>query len=362
MNPINFILSTFIDLYVKIRDKINPEWSLKNSARISEWKLMVFAFSQSKIGVAGGLLVTIFVVLAIIGPLLAYMEYDYFPILENPDYKLIPPNTEFNGRSYILGTDWLGRDVLSMILYGVRISVVLSFIVIILGVPLGIILGLLSGYLKGYFDEFIMRLTDIFLAFPGLILAIAFASVLPSRIYDFFEANTQIRDFFSWIFALKPEHSPHLAAIFSLILALVIVWWPGYARIVRASTLSVTEQVFIEAAKSLGLSKTKILSKHVLPNIIAPVLVLITFDLGTVPLLAAALSFLGLGPQEPVPELGRIISQAGLYFPEKSWWIVVSSGIFLFLLAFGWNLLGDSLRDVLDPRTRRAIEFKKGKK
>jgi len=330
MNPIYFVLTSFIELYVFIRSKINEEWPLKNSSKISEWKLMAFAFSQSKIGVFGGLLVTLFVILAIIGPLLAYAKYDYFPVVDNPDYKLLPPNSELEGKRFILGTDWMGRDILNMIFYGIRISVVISFIVIILGVPLGIILGLLSGYLKGHFDEFIMRLTDIFLAFPGLILAIAFASVLPSRIYEFLESNPYIRDFWLWIFALEPEHSPHLAAIFSLMIALALVWWPGYARIVRASTLSISEQVFIEAAKSLGLSKTKILFKHILPNIIAPVLVLITFDLGTVPLLAAALSFLGLGPTEPVPELGRLISYSGSYFPERSWWIVISVGTVLF--------------------------------
>ncbi|MEM4607354.1 MAG: ABC transporter permease [Zestosphaera sp.] len=210
------------------------------------------------------------------------------------------------------------------------------------------------------FSLIFYRLTDIFIAFPGLILAIAFASVLPQRIRFFLEVNTPIRDLLSLIFGLRPEEYAQLAALISVWIAMVIVWWPGYARIVRGSVLSVREQPFIEAAKLVGLSTRKILTKHILPNVLSPILVMMTFDLATATLFAAALSFLGLGPQEPVPELGYLISKAGGFFPERTMHIVLYFGIILLVIALGWNLLGDALRDVLDPRTRRSIEFKEG--
>jgi peptide/nickel transport system permease protein len=140
---------------------------------------------------------------------------------------------------------------------------------------------------------------------------------------------------------------------------MVIVWWPGYARVVRGTVLSVREQPFVEAAKLLGLSTSKILYRHILPNIISPIIVMMTFDLATATLAAAALSFLGLGPQEPVPELGYLISKAGQFFPEKSLHVVAIVGSILLIIALGWNLLGDALRDVLDPKTRRSLEFRR---
>lgn len=361
MKAVYKVLVRVIDLYVWVRDKVRPGWSTRNSSRIKEWKLMAYAFSKSKIGVLGGMMVFVVMLLAMIGPLLAWEPYWEYRVVENPELYYHPPCIPPWCSGYpVLGTDEWGRDIVSLSLYGFRISFVISLFVVLLGAPLGILLGLIAGYKGGLIDEMIMRLTDIFIAFPGLILAIAFASVLPQRIRTFLEINTSVRDFLSFIFGLRSEEYAQLAALISVWIAMVIVWWPGYARIVRGSVLSVREQPFIEAAKLVGLSTRKILIKHILPNVLSPILVMMTFDLATATLFAAALSFLGLGPQEPVPELGYLISKAGSFFPERTMHIVLYFGIILLIIALGWNLLGDALRDVLDPRTRRAIEFKEG--
>lgn len=349
--------------YAKLREKISPGWIQKNSSKIREWELMAYAFSKSKIGVAGGIIVFINFILAVIGPFIAWEPYWEYKIVYNETLRYLPPCLPPSCSGLpILGTDEWGRDLLAMSLYGFRISFVISIVVVLLGAPLGIVLGLISGYKGGLVDEVIMRITDIFLAFPGLILAIAFASVLPQRIRGFLEVNDAARAFFSALFGLREQEYGQLAALLSIWFAMVIVWWPGYARIIRGSVLSVKEMPFIEAAKLSGLSTTSILFKHILPNVLSPVIVMMTFDIATATLFAASLSFLGLGPQEPVPELGFLISKAGQFFPERSSHVVMYLGTLLLLIALGWNLLGDALRDVLDPRTRRAIEFRGEKK
>jgi len=359
LNVVYKVLVKFIDFYVMIRNKISSDWASKNSSKIREWKLMAYAFSKSKIGVLGGFIVFTVTLLAIIGPSVAWEPYWVYKSVENPELWLHPPciPPACNGKP-LFGTDEWGRDIIALSLYGFRISYVISIFVVLLGAPLGILLGLIAGYKGGIVDEIIMRLTDIFIAFPGLILSIAFASVLPPRIRGVLEANVLLRNGLSFVFGLRPEEYGQLSALLSVWIAMVIVWWPGYARIVRGSVLSVREQPFVEAAKLVGLSTRKIVLKHILPNVLSPVIVMMTFDLATAALFAAALSFLGLGPQEPVPELGFLISKAGNYFPERSWHVVVYLGFVLLTIALGWNLLGDALRDILDPRTRRAIEFK----
>ncbi|MGC8983144.1 MAG: ABC transporter permease [Desulfurococcaceae archaeon] len=361
-------LKTVIWAYAKLREKLSPGWIQRNSSRIREWELMAYAFSKSKIGVLGGIIVFINVVLAIVGPMVAWEPYWEYKTTQDLSLWYHPPcmPPDCSGKP-LLGTDEWGRDILAMSLYGFRISLVISVVVVLLGAPIGILLGLISGYKGGIVDEAIMRLTDIFMAFPGLVLAIAFASVLPQRIRGALEVNPLMRSFFSALFGLREQEYGQLAALLSIWIAMVIVWWPGYTRIVRGSVLSIREMPFIEAAKLAGLSTWKILVKHILPNVLSPVIVIMTFDLATATLFAASLSFLGLGPQDPVPELGFMISKAGAYFPERSWHVVIYLGTVLLIIALGWNLLGDALRDVLDPRTRRALEFreeeeKKGEK
>ncbi|MEM1800659.1 MAG: ABC transporter permease [Desulfurococcaceae archaeon] len=353
------VIAKFIDLYVELRDRITPGWSERNSSRIREWYLMVYAFSMSKIGLLGGFIVFLNLLLAIIGPLMAWEPYWVYKTLVNTSLRYLPPCIPPSCHGYpLLGTDEWGRDILAMSLYGIRISTVISIVVVLLGASIGVILGLISGYKGGLVDEVVMRITDIFMAFPGLILAIAFASVLPSRLRGVLGENELLRNVLAAMYGIRPEEYGQLASLLSIWIAMIIVWWPGYARIVRGSVLTIREQPFIEAAKLSGLSTWRILMKHVLPNIISPVLVVVTFDIATATLFAASLSFLGLGPQEPVPELGYMISKANRYFPESSWHVVLYLGTLLMVIALGWNLLGDALRDILDPRSRRSIEFR----
>jgi len=320
---------------------------------------MAYAFSKSKIGVVGGIIVLINIIVAAIGPFIAWEPYWEYKIVANPALQYAPPCLPPScSGGPLFGTDEWGRDIIAMSLYGFRISLIISVIVVLLGASIGIVVGLVSGYKGGVVDEVIMRLTDIFLAFPSLVLAIAFAAVLPQRIRGFLEVNSFARAFFAALFGLRENEYAQIAALISIWFAMVLVWWPGYTRVIRGSVLSTREMPFIEAAKLSGLSTWKIMFRHVLPNVLSPVIVMITFDLATATLFAATLSFLGLGPQEPVPELGFLISKAGYFFPERSWHVVIYYGVVLLLIALGWNLLGDALRDVLDPRTRRALEFR----
>ncbi len=353
------LLVKAIDGYVLLREKLSRGWREKNSSRIREWKLMAYAFSRSRIGVLGGMIVLIEVIVAIIGPLIAWQPYWVYPVIDNPNLELLPPciPPRCSGGP-LLGTDEWGRDLLSITLIGVRISFITSILVVLPGALVGIMLGLIAGYKGGVVDEAIMRLTDIFMAFPALVLAIALAAILPDKLRLFLESNAMVRDFLAILLGLRPNEYPQIASLLAVWIAMIVVWWPGYARVVRGSVLSAKEQTYVEAAKVLGLSTRRILLKHILPNIISPVIVMMTFDMATATLFAATLSFLGLGPQEPVPELGFLISKAGNWFPHRSYHIVMFTGMVLLVIALGWNLLGDALRDVLDPRTRRAIEFR----
>lgn len=350
-----------VGFVVKIINKLKPGWSERNKSKIDEWRLMFYAFNRSPPGIIGAILILGFILIGIFGPYLAPFSYRNFLYIDYPDTYLVPPGVavEANGKvfHFILGTDKYGRDLVSLILYGARVSLVVSLIVIILGVPLGIVLGLISGYFGGKIDEVIMRITDMFMAFPALILAIAFASVLPDRLRPIIIETEWLKTLFTILFAADPRDAANLAPILSVILAIVIVWWPGYTRIIRGSVLSARENLYVEAARALGVNTWKILVKHILPNIISPILVLITLDIGFVILMEAGLSFLGIGAQDPMVDWGKIVYDGAQYFPDR-WWLVIFPGFAVFLAVLGWNLVGDTLRDVLDPRTRRSIEFK----
>jgi peptide/nickel transport system permease protein len=292
----------------------------KYESRINELKLMLAIIRRSPLTLLGLILVTGFIVLGIIGPFIAPYDpvrIDFKTMLKE---RLQPPSWK-----HWFGTDEYGRDIFSRVLVGARISLMISLAVIAVAVPIGIILGLLAGYFGGVVDEVIMRTTDIFLSFPALVLAIAFSATLG-------------------------------AGIWSAMIALALVWWPGYVRVIRAQTLSVRESLFIEAAKAMGVKTSRILFKHILPNVITPLIVLVTLDFGSVILTSAALSFIGLGAQPPTPEWGRLVADGRKWFPTR-WWYTFFPGMAIFLTVLGWNLLGDGLRDILDPRFRRRIEF-----
>ncbi len=361
-----------IDGIATLIDKVRPGWRERNKSRIDEWKLMAYAFNRSPPGVLGAILVLTFIIIAIIGPYIAPLDYDIQLTFFDPNAKRAPPLTVItvpdNQLAQFLGvkpgnyTLWLGgddqgRDLLSRILYGARTSLVVAILVMLVGPWIGIAIGLIAGYYGGKVDEILMRLTDVFLAFPGLILAIAFSAVLPDRISGFLQAHETIKMFFVKLFALKPQHAGPMTNLVSVIVALWLVWWPGYARLARGMTLSERENVYVQAAQALGVPTSRILTRHIFPNIIGPLLVYLTLDIGGVILTEAGLSFLGLGAVPPIADWGRIIYDGSNYFPQ-AWWLVFFPGLAILLTVLGFNLIGDTLRDVLDPKTRRSIEFK----
>ena len=229
----------------------------------------------------------------------------------------------FEGRYVLLGTDELGRDYLSRIILAAPLDLLIAIVVVVSALLIGVVLGVVSGYYGGWVDEVIMRVTDIFLSIPGLILALAFTA------------------------ALGP-------GLLNVMTALVITWWPGYTRLIRSQTLTIRESLYIEAARAVGVPSRRIVFRHILPNSFAPVLVNATLDMGTVILVAAALSFLGLGVQPPAPEWGSMVSEGRLYIIAQGlWWLSTFPGLAILFASLGFNLAGDGLRDILDPRMRR---------
>jgi peptide/nickel transport system permease protein len=265
--------------------------------------------------VVGAVASACIVVVALIAPLLAPFPGDA-GTATHPFAVLHPPSAQ-----HWFGTDNVGRDVLSRVLYGARISPLIALIVLLIAGAIGIPLGLAAGYFGGWIDEVIMRVTDIFLAFPPLLLALAFAAVLP-------------------------------ATLTTVIVAIAISWWPWYVRLIRGQAASVTGRPYIEACRALGIPRRRIILRHILPNSITPLIVQMSLDVGGVILTASALSFLGLGPQDPIPDWGLMVSEGQAYF-TTAWWAVTFPGIAILLTAFAFNLLGDGLRDLLDPK--RAV-------
>jgi peptide/nickel transport system permease protein len=240
----------------------------------------------------------------------------YKPIYEDIANQLQAPS-----REHLFGTDHIGRDVFSRVLYGTRISLVMSVLVTSLVLALGVPSGLLAGYIGGRIDTIIMRLADLFFAFPPLVLALALATALGG-------------------------------GLTSALIAVGFASWPFYARLVRSVTLSVRQELYLEAARSIGGSDFHIISRHVLPNSIGPVLVQASMDIGWFLLYAASLSFIGIGAQEPTPEWGLMVS-AGRKYIINQWWVSAFPGAAIFVTVLGFSLIGESLRDMLDPRLRR---------
>jgi len=264
---------------------------------------------KSPLIAAGGMIALLIVLVALAAPLLA----PYPPDATHPEMALQAPSLH-----HLFGTDQVGRDVFSRVIYGARVSPLVALLVLAFACAVGIPLGVLAGYFGGAGDEVIMRVTDIFLAFPSLLLALAFAAVLP----------------------------PSLT---SLTIALTITWWPWYARLVRGQAASVAGRPYVEACRALGIPSWRILLRHVLPNSVTPVIVQVSLDFGGVILTASALSFLGLGAQDPTPDWGLMVAEGENYFTTQ-WWLVTFPGLAILVTALAFTLLGDGLRDVLDPK------------
>ena len=262
--------------------------------------------------VAGGAIAAAIIVIAVLSPLLAPFPGDA-GTATHPFAVLRPPSAQ-----HWFGTDQVGRDVLSRVIYGARISPLIALLVLLIACVIGIPLGVLAGYFGGWLDDVIMRVTDIFLAFPALLLALAFAAVLP----------------------------PSLTTV---TVAIAATWWPWYTRLIRGQAASVAGRPYIEGCRALGISRRRIILRHILPNSITPLIVQISLDVGGVILTASALSFLGLGAQDPTPDWGLMVSSGQAYF-TTDWWLVTFPGLAILITAFGFNLVGDGMRDVLDPR------------
>jgi len=285
------------------------------AARFQEYDLIWRAFRRDRLA-----LISLFIVLAFfIGVILAPWLTPY-PIQgrgkPNLAEKLDPPSA-----AHPLGTDDLGRDLLARILFGGRPSLSIGFLVVAIAMGIGMPLGAVAGYFGGWIDQAIMRITDIFLSFPALLLAIAISAALGPSF-----ANATI--------------------------AIALSWWPWYTRLARAQAVSLKEQTFIEASRAIGVRDLTIVREHILPNVLTPCLVQATMDIGSAILMASALSFVGLGVQPPHPDWGAMLTVARIYFSDAKWFAVFP-GLAILLVALSFNLLGDGVRDVFDPRTRR---------
>lgn len=223
---------------------------------------------------------------------------------------------------HLFGTDGLGRDIFARVIHGARVTLTIALLVAAIGTPLGMLIGVVAGYLGGAVDEILMRLADVFLAFPRLILAIAFAA------------------------ALGP-------GVENAVLAIAIAHWPSYARLARAETLNVKNNDYIQAMRVLGAGKVRIMAGHIAPLCMSSIIVRMSLDMGTIILTAAGLGFLGLGAQPPVPEWGLMVSDGRQYLVDQ-WWVSTLPGMAILVVVMGFNLLGDGVRDVLDPRQRQA--------
>jgi peptide/nickel transport system permease protein len=290
-------------------------WARQQKSRFEEYGLMWRALRRDWLAMISLVIVLFSVFVAIFAPhLTPYPEQGRGE--PNIAEKLQPPS-----RAHPMGTDRLGRDLLARVMFGARSSLSIGFMVVGIGIAIGIPLGAIAGYFGGWVDEVIMRLTDVFLSFPPLLLAIAIAAALgPSFI--------------------------------NAMIAISIVWWPWYTRIVRAQTLSLKERAFVEAARGIGVRGPTIITRHIIPNVMTPVLVQATIDIGAAILTGATLSFLGLGVQPPTPDWGKMVDIGRAYMLVAPWYATFP-GLAIFLVALSMNLLGDGLRDVLDPRTRR---------
>jgi len=288
-------------------------WKERHSSEISDAKEIVHATKKSPLTIVGLSLVVALVLVAILAPFIAPHD----PIAMHLENRLASPSL-----SHLLGTDELGRDILSRIIYGAGVALKIMIIVLMIDLPLGVLLGIVAGYFGGWIDEIIMRIADIFMAFPRLILAMAIGAALgPSLV------NTMI--------------------------AIAITMWPTYARLARGETLSIKERTFIEAEKALGTSKARIILSSILPLCSSTTIIRATLDMGNVIRIAAGMSFLGLGAQPPTPEWGLMVA-TGRSFLVNQWWVPTFPGFAILLAVFGFNLLGDGIRDISDPHLRRG--------
>ena len=279
----------------------------RSTSRSGQWWRQLL---RNRLAIAGASVVLLWILIAALAPVIA----PYDPIDQDVQLRLQGPSTV-----HWLGVDELGRDVFSRVLYGGRVSLPVAAIVVLLATGFGTLYGGLAGYIGAWFDEGAMRLVDMVLAFPSLILAMAIAAALGPSIQN-------------------------------SMLAMLLVWWPPYARLARGQVLALKHREFVLAARALGMAEERVLLRHVLPNAVSQGLVLMTMDFGNAIIITAALSFLGLGAVPPTPEWGAMVAEGRELIQQ--WWISTFPGLAIFSVAMACNFLGDGLRDVIDPRLR----------
>lgn len=296
-----------------IANELGPTLVKRPSNLKRWWRLLI----RSKTGTVGLIIVVVATMIAILAPVLA----PHNPAAINPANMLTPPFWMENGTTeHILGTDNLGRDILSRILYGSQVSLIVGVSSVVLAGIIGVTIGLIAGYFGGFIDNVLMRLVDSFLAIPTILFALVILTV--------FEPG-----------------------VFTLIIVLGVTNWVNYARLVRGEALSIKERDFVRAAHSIGVSNFKIIIRHLLPNVISSFIIISTLSVATTIILEASLSFLGLGVQPPTVSWGSILSDGRDYL-ATSWWLATFPGIAITVTVLGIIFLGDWLRDILDPKSK----------
>jgi len=288
-------------------------WLEEREGRRREIRRYVRLFARSASSMAGLAIVVLFLIVVAIGPWIAPYPEDARGAV-HLERKLQPPSA-----AHWFGTDEVGTDVYTRVILGARVSLQIGLVITVIAALIGVPLGIVAGYFGGALGELIMRVTDVFLSVPALILALAVVG------------------------ALGP-------GIVNAMLALALVWWPGYVRLVQGKTLALKQETYVEAARAVGTGRLRIVFVHILPNCVSPIVVKASMDMGMAILAAASLGFIGLGAQPPYPEWGAMISHGRNYLPTW-WWYSAFPGLAIYLTVLGFNLLGDGLRDLLDPKS-----------
>jgi peptide/nickel transport system permease protein len=296
----------------RVEQLAHPATTAPRTDRQSVLRQVIRAVRRKPLGAFGGLIILLMLIMAIFAESIAPFHYNKTHVRD----RLKPPSA-----AYILGTDNLGRDIFSRIVYGARISMIVSLSSVIIGIVLATVVGTTSGYFGGAFDILVQRVVDAWQAFPGLIVLLSIMAVVGS-------------------------------GIINLTIALGVLVAAGTSRVIRSATLSVKEHTYIEAARAIGASHWHILLRYVLPNVMAPIIIAATVTLGFVILAEASLSFLGFGVPPPYPSWGLMLNGSGRVFMLRAPWMALWPGIAVSLAVFGFNMFGDALRDVLDPRLR----------
>jgi len=301
-----------INLKNQIKEKVDQVSRLQTPKSESEIGQIWSHLRRNRMAMIGLAILVLFLICSLFAPFLT----TYDPTQINLVNSLQSPSSE-----HLMGTDWQGRDVFSRILYGGRISLSIGFITVAIGLAVGLPVGTISAYYGGKLDLFVQRIIDIMIAFPGILLAIVIVTILG-------------------------------VGVEQVMIAVGISTIPIYTRLVRGSVLSVKEEVYVKAARSLGIGDARIILRHILPNCLGPIIVMSTFRIATSILWAAGLGFLGLGAQPPDPEWGAMLSR-GREYMRAAPYLTAFPGMAIFFMVLGFNLLGDGLRDALDPRSRK---------